>query len=129
MVQGEPELRDYPARLAHAHREVLPHQQEIWRHHDAAILDVHQELPDPRESLTSNDAAFLRKSKAAIGGVKFYCAQEDGTLVNEQGDLVPTPGEGYQGPTIPKCQSRTAALSEKPALEIDRTGKRRARGT
>jgi hypothetical protein len=78
-----------------------------------------------RVKVTSNDAAFLRKSKDAIGGLKFYCAQEDGTLINEQGKIIDTPGEGYQGPTIPTAVV-DSALSEKPALEqIERgeTGK------
>jgi hypothetical protein len=74
-----------------------------------------------RVKVTSNDATFLRKSKEAIGGVKFYCAQEDGTLINEQGSLVPTPGEGHQGPTIPTSVV-DSALSEKPALELIERG-------
>jgi hypothetical protein len=69
-----------------------------------------------RVKVASNDASFLRKSKEAVDGIKFYCAQEDGTLINEQGDAVPTPGEGYQGPTIPTSVVDTA-LSDKPALE------------
>src|SRR5664279_3121052 len=74
-----------------------------------------------RVKVTSNEAAFLRKSKDAIGGVKFYCAQEDGTLINEQGSLVATPGEGYQGPTVPTSVA-DSALSEKPALELIERG-------
>jgi hypothetical protein len=74
-----------------------------------------------RVKVTSNDAAFLRKSKAAIASVKFYCAQEDGTLINEQGQLVPTPGEGYQGPTIPMALVNSA-LCDKPALEFIERG-------
>jgi hypothetical protein len=74
-----------------------------------------------RVKVTSNDAAFLSKSKAAIASVKFYCAQEDGTLINEQGNLVPTPGEGYQGPTIPAALV-DAALADKPALEFIERG-------
>ncbi len=69
-----------------------------------------------RVKVTSNDTAFLQHAKAAIGSVHFYCAQEDGTLINEGGDLVPTPGEGYQGPTIPTSLVN-AALADKPALE------------
>ena len=69
-----------------------------------------------RVKVTSNDGSFLRKSKEAVDGIKFYCAQEDGTLINEQGEIVPTPGEGYQGPTIPTSVV-DAALSDKPALE------------
>ena len=49
--------------------------------------------------------------------MKFYCAQDDGTLINEQGKIVPTPGEGYQGPTIPTALV-DAALADKPALEF-----------
>lgn len=78
-----------------------------------------------RIKVTSNDATFLRKSKDAIANFKFYCAQEDGTLINEQGKIIDTPGEGYQGPTIPTAVV-DSALSEKPALEqIERgeTGK------
>lgn len=69
-----------------------------------------------RVKVSSNDASFLRKSKEAVDGIKFYCAQEDGTLINEEGKTIPTPGEGYQGPTIPTSVVNTA-LSEKPALE------------
>jgi len=73
-----------------------------------------------RVKVSSNDPTFVGKTKEAINGVEFYCAQEDGTLINEQGKIVPTPGEGYQGPTIPTSLAE-AALSDKPALEfIDR---------
>ena len=74
-----------------------------------------------RVKVTSNDAAFLRKTKESIAALKFYCAQEDGTLINEQGKLVPTPGEGYRGPTIPAAVVDTA-LSDKPALEFIERG-------
>ena len=69
-----------------------------------------------RVKVASNDASFLHKSKEAVDGIKFYCAQEDGTLINEAGKVVPTPGEGYQGPTIPTSVVDTA-LSDKPALD------------
>jgi hypothetical protein len=69
-----------------------------------------------RVKVASNDAAFLAKSKDMVNGLKFYCAQEDGTLINEQGKIVPTPGEGYQGPTIPTALV-DSALQDKPALE------------
>jgi hypothetical protein len=69
-----------------------------------------------RVKVSSNDAGFLRRTKEAVDTVKFYCAQDDGTLINEQGKIVPTPGEGYQGPTIPTSLV-DAALEEKPALE------------
>lgn len=69
-----------------------------------------------RVKVASNDAAFLRKTKEAVAEVKFYCAQEDGTVIDEQGKIVPTPGEGYLGPTIPTPVVE-AALNEKPALE------------
>jgi hypothetical protein len=73
-----------------------------------------------RVKVSSNDASFLRKTKEAVSGVKFYCAQEDGTLINEDGKIVPTPGEGYLGPTIPSAVV-DSALADKPALEfIDR---------
>jgi hypothetical protein len=42
-------------------------------------------------------------------------------LINEKGELVPTPGEGYQGPTIPTA-AVDAALSEQPALEQTERG-------
>ncbi len=74
-----------------------------------------------RVGVTSNDGTFLRRSKAAIAGVKFYCAQEDGTLINDEGQLVLTPGEGYQGPTIPAAIV-DAALADKPALEFIERG-------
>jgi hypothetical protein len=69
-----------------------------------------------RLKVASNDATFLRQTKEAVDGVKFYCPQEDGTLINEDGKIVATPGEGYQGPTIPAAVV-DAALSDKPALE------------
>ncbi len=69
-----------------------------------------------RVKVESNDASFLRKAKESVDSVKFYCAQEDGTLITEQGNTVPTPGEGYQGPTVPTSVVN-AALDEKPALE------------
>ncbi len=74
-----------------------------------------------RVKVSSNDSAFLRHAKQAVDGVKFYCPQEDGTLVNEQGKIVPTPGEGYQGPTIPTAVV-DAALADKPALEFIERG-------
>ena len=70
-----------------------------------------------RVKVSSNDAGFLRNVKTAVSGVRFYCAQEDGTLFDEQGHLVPTPGEGYQGPTIP-TSIVDAALTDKPALDV-----------
>jgi hypothetical protein len=69
-----------------------------------------------RVKVASNDSSFLRKSKEAVDGIKFYCALADGTLINEEGTSIPTPGEGYQGPTIPTSVV-DAALSDKPALE------------
>jgi hypothetical protein len=69
-----------------------------------------------RVKVASNDSAFLAKTKEAVNGLRFYCAQEDGTLINEQGKIVPTPGEGYQGPTIPTALV-DSALQDKPALE------------
>ncbi len=70
-----------------------------------------------RVKVSSNDDAFLRNTKQAVADLKFYCAQEDGTIINDQGNIVPTPGEGYQGPTIPTAVV-DAALADKPALEF-----------
>jgi hypothetical protein len=69
-----------------------------------------------RVKVSSNDAMFLRKTKETVASVKFYCAQQDGTLIDEQGKIVSTPGEGYQGPTIPTSVV-DSALTNKPALE------------
>jgi len=69
-----------------------------------------------RVKVSSNDASFVRKTKEAVDNVKFYCAQEDGTLIDEQGNIVAAPGEGHQGPTIPTSLV-DAALEEEPALE------------
>ena len=74
-----------------------------------------------RVKVESNDRDFLNRTKLAVANVKFYCAQEDGTLIDEKGEIVPTPGEGYQGPTIPTAQVNTA-LEEQPALEVIETG-------
>lgn len=69
-----------------------------------------------RIKVESNDRGFLARTKQAVADFKFYCAQDDGTLINEKGEIVPTPGEGYQGPTIPTAVVN-AALDEQPALE------------
>ena len=74
-----------------------------------------------RVKVESNNRDFLNRTKLAVANVKFYCAQEDGTLINEKGEIVPTPGEGYQGPTIPTSLVNTA-LEEQPALEVIETG-------
>ena len=74
-----------------------------------------------RVKVESNDRDFLAKTRLAVASVKFYCAQEDGTVLDEQGKIVPTPGEGYQGPTIPTSVVN-AALDEQPALEVIPTG-------
>jgi hypothetical protein len=74
-----------------------------------------------RVKVESNDRDFLSKTKLAVTNVKFYCAQEDGSVIDERGKLVPTPGEGYQGPTIPTAVVN-AALDEQPALEVIPTG-------
>ena len=74
-----------------------------------------------RVKVTSNDAAFLRKSKESVSAVKFLCAQDDGTLIDEAGKIVPAPGEGYQGPTIPTSVV-DSALADKPALEFIERG-------
>ena len=74
-----------------------------------------------RVKIESNDRDFLAGTKLAVGGVRFLCAQEDGTLLDANGKIVPTPGEGYQGPTIPTAVV-DAALDEKPALEQIETG-------
>ncbi len=74
-----------------------------------------------RIKVESNDRDFVSRTKTAIGSVKFYCARDDGTLIDEQGKIVPTPGEGYQGPTIPNALVN-AALDEQPALEVIEAG-------
>lgn len=74
-----------------------------------------------RVKVESNDREFLGKTRLSVANVKFYCAQEDGTLVDEQGKTVPTAGEGYHGPTIPTSLVN-AALENQPALEQIPTG-------
>jgi hypothetical protein len=74
-----------------------------------------------RVKVESNDRDFLNKTRLAVANLKFYCAQEDGTVLDEQGKIVSTPGEGYQGPTIPTSVVN-AALDEQPALEVIPTG-------
>jgi hypothetical protein len=69
-----------------------------------------------RIKVESNDRGFLAKTKQAVADFKFYCTQEDGTLINQKGEIVPTRGEAYQGPTIPTAVVN-AALDEQPALE------------
>jgi hypothetical protein len=74
-----------------------------------------------RFKVESNDRNFLNQTKLAVSNVKFYCPQDDGTLIDEAGKSLPTPGEGYQGPTIPTSVV-DAALEEQPALEQIETG-------
>jgi hypothetical protein len=74
-----------------------------------------------RIKVESNDRDFVDRTKQAVSGVRFLCSQDDGTLLDGSGKIVPTPGEGYQGPTIPTSVVN-AALDEKPVLEQIETG-------
>ena len=67
--------------------------------------------------VATNDGDFLRKAKDAMDDAKFYCPQDDGTLLNEAGKPVKVEGHPYAGPTVPTSLVN-AALRDTPAKDI-----------
>jgi hypothetical protein len=67
--------------------------------------------------VATNDEAFLRKAKDDMADVRFYCPQDDGTLLDPQGKPVMVMGEPYAGPTVPTFRVETA-LHDEPGKTI-----------
>jgi len=65
----------------------------------------------------TNDEDFLRKAKQDMADARFYCPQDDGTLVTEDSKPVKPPGQPYTGPTAPTFRVN-AALHDQPAKDI-----------
>ena len=65
----------------------------------------------------TNDEPFLRKAKDAMSDARFYCPQDDGTLLDSQGKPVMVMGEPYAGPTVPTFRV-DAALHDEPGKQI-----------
>lgn len=66
-----------------------------------------------RFTFTSNEEEFIKQAKHAMGTVRVYCPEEDGTLITEKGDPVEPQGAPYEGPTVPTARVE-AKLNEKP---------------
>lgn len=67
--------------------------------------------------VNTNDKEFLGKAKTAMADVRFYCPQQDGTLLTTKGKPVQIIGEPYQGPTVPTFRVNQA-LKDQPARTI-----------
>jgi len=65
----------------------------------------------------TNDQDFLRKAKAAMAQARFYCPQDDGTLLTSSGKPVKVEGSAYSGPTVPTFRVNTA-LRDEPGKNI-----------
>jgi len=67
--------------------------------------------------IRTNDKDFLRKARNLIDDARFYCPQDDGTLINEDGKPVKVEGAPYTGPTVPTFRVN-AALRDEPGKNI-----------
>ncbi|MGD0930861.1 MAG: hypothetical protein ABR902_09435 [Candidatus Korobacteraceae bacterium] len=67
--------------------------------------------------IRTNDKEFLRKAKNLMEDARFYCPQDDGTLINEDGKPVKIQGAPYTGPTVPTFRVN-AALRDEPGRKI-----------
>jgi len=65
----------------------------------------------------SNDEDFLRKAKQNMAEARFYCPQDDGTLITADNKPVKAPGQPYTGPTVPTLRVN-AALHDQPGKDI-----------
>ena len=65
----------------------------------------------------TNDRDFLRKARDLMADARFYCPQDDGTLINEEGKPVKVEGAPYTGPTVPTFRVN-AALRDEPGKSI-----------
>jgi hypothetical protein len=67
--------------------------------------------------IRTNDKDFLRKAKDLMADARFYCPQDDGTLMDEAGKPVKAEGVPYNGPTVPTFRVN-AALRDEPGKSI-----------
>jgi len=67
--------------------------------------------------IRTNDKDFLRKAKDLMADARFYCPQDDGTLIDEEGKPVKAEGAPYTGPTVPTFRVN-AALRDEPGKNI-----------
>lgn len=67
--------------------------------------------------IRTNDKDFLRKAKDLMADARFYCPQDDGTLMDEEGKPVKVEGAPYTGPTVPTFRVN-AALRDEPGKNI-----------
>jgi hypothetical protein len=67
--------------------------------------------------IRTNDRDFLRKAKDLMADARFYCPQDDGTLIDEEGKPVKAEGAPYTGPTVPTFRVN-AALRDEPGKNI-----------
>ena len=70
-----------------------------------------------RVIVATNDEQFLHRAKDAMADARFYCPQDDGTLIDEKGATVKAPGEPYAGPTVPTFRVNMA-LHDEPGQNI-----------
>jgi hypothetical protein len=69
-----------------------------------------------RFTVETNDPAFLKRSKQAVHDIRFYCPEDDGTLVQPDGNILKPEGEPYEGPSVPTDRI-DAAIEAQPAEE------------
>ena len=67
--------------------------------------------------IRTNDKDFLRKARGLMEDAHFYCPQDDGTLIDEEGKPVKAEGAPYSGPTVPTFRVN-AALRDEPGKNI-----------
>ncbi|MFZ0793738.1 MAG: hypothetical protein WAM65_08210, partial [Candidatus Korobacteraceae bacterium] len=67
--------------------------------------------------IRTNNKDFLRKAQNLMEDARFYCPQDDGTLINEDGKPVKVEGTPYTGPTVPTFRVN-AALRDQPGKNI-----------
>ncbi|MGA2370306.1 MAG: hypothetical protein ACLPPV_11690 [Candidatus Korobacteraceae bacterium] len=67
--------------------------------------------------IRTNDKDFLRKAKDLMADAVFYCPQDDGSLIDEEGKPVKVEGAPYTGPTVPTFKVNNA-LRDEPGKSI-----------
>ena len=67
--------------------------------------------------IATNDKEFLNRAKTLMAKARFYCTEDDGTLVTKDGKPVKPEGEPYFGPTVPTFRVN-AAIRDQPARAI-----------
>jgi len=68
-------------------------------------------------AIVTNDREFLRKARNLMAEARFYCPQDDGTLITAEGKPVKVEGEPYYGPTVPTFRVN-AAIRDQPGKNI-----------